>query len=182
MTVFFYRESDPFGGFSNFSAHEVEVDGVVWPTSEHYFQAMKFPHDPKRQRRILQARTPGRAKRIAWEPKAKIRSGWDSARDEVMLRVLRLKFLQHPDLAQELLSTGREQIVEQAQNDSYWGCGRDGKGKNMLGRLLMRVREELAREREEQGAGDGGRPTSRDDGKRARQTSPVRATPRAAGR
>ena len=62
-----------------------------------------------------------------------------------MLNVVRAKFDQHPDLAQKLLETGDEELVEgNTWGDRYWGvCG--GKGKNMLGKILMRVREELRR-------------------------------------
>ena len=41
-TIYFYREYDPYGEFSNFAKYPITIDGVVWPTSEHYFQAMKF--------------------------------------------------------------------------------------------------------------------------------------------
>ena len=41
-TIQFYRINEPYGGFSNFSPHPFELKGVIWPTSEHYFQAQKF--------------------------------------------------------------------------------------------------------------------------------------------
>ena len=60
-----------------------------------------------------------------------------------MREALRAKFSQHQDLRKILLDTGDAEIVEHTSNDSYWGDGGDGSGKNMLGRLLMEVRDEL---------------------------------------
>jgi len=50
MPILFYRVNEPFGCFSNFSRHPVSIDGRTWPTTEHYFQAMKLPDDPERQK------------------------------------------------------------------------------------------------------------------------------------
>ncbi len=49
------------------------------------------------------------------------------------------------DLRAELLGTGDGELVENAPRDYYWGCGRDGSGRNMLGKILMEVRESLRR-------------------------------------
>lgn len=47
---------------------------------------------------------------------------------------------QHPDVLEELLATGSAQLVEANTRDWFWGCGSDGKGQNMLGRILMEHR------------------------------------------
>lgn len=60
-----------------------------------------------------------------------------------MREVVRAKFEQHPALLGLLLSTGDAEIVEHTRNDAYWGDGGDGSGLNMLGRILMEVRQEL---------------------------------------
>ena len=52
MTINFYKESDAYGEFSNFAGYPVEIHDFIWFTSEHYFQAMKFPHDPENQEQI----------------------------------------------------------------------------------------------------------------------------------
>ena len=143
MAIYFYSHRLEYGCFSNFSDHAITVDGVTWPTTEHYFQAMKFPHDPKRQGRIRKTSDPGQSKRIAWESGAEIVKHWDSKRDEVMLTALRAKFTQHADLQAILLGTGDETLVEHTNKDRYWGDGGDGSGENKLGQLLMRVRAEL---------------------------------------
>ncbi len=60
-----------------------------------------------------------------------------------MLESLKAKFLQHPKLRFELLNTGNSIIIEHTSNDSYWGDGGDGTGKNRLGKLLMETRENI---------------------------------------
>ena len=60
-----------------------------------------------------------------------------------MRRAVRAKFEQHPDIRAVLLGTGDEELIEDAPNDYYWGCGEEGTGKNMLGKILMEVRGEL---------------------------------------
>ena len=143
MAIKFYSKRKAYGCFSNFSPHPVEMDGVVWPTSEHYFQAMKFPKDAGRRERIRREPNPMKAKRIAWEPDAIIRPDWERYRDEVMFEVVLEKFRQHPDIRMILLDTGDEELIEHTRNDRYWGDGGDGTGRNKLGKTLMRVREQL---------------------------------------
>jgi predicted NAD-dependent protein-ADP-ribosyltransferase YbiA (DUF1768 family) len=72
-----------------------------------------------------------------------IRPDWEQVKDDVMLKALAEKFVQNPKLAQLLLSTGQRTLVEHTTRDSYWGDGGDGSGKNMLGKLLMKIRSSL---------------------------------------
>jgi predicted NAD-dependent protein-ADP-ribosyltransferase YbiA (DUF1768 family) len=72
-----------------------------------------------------------------------LRADWEAAKEGVMKEGLRAKFSSNPTLANLLLSTGERRIVENSPRDSYWGIGKDGRGKNRLGALLMEVREEL---------------------------------------
>lgn len=144
--ILFYHQRREYGCFSNFSTHVVEIDGKRWRTSEHYYQAMKFPDDPARQQRILEARTPMAAKRVAWEQDARLRGDWDTFRVEVMRQVLSAKFRQHHDIREVLLSTADRSLVEHTRNDRFWADGGDGTGANRLGRLLMELRDELRKE------------------------------------
>jgi ribA/ribD-fused uncharacterized protein len=141
----FYRTSDEYGDFSNFSAHSVFLDGHRWPTSEHYFQAQKFL-DKEHQVAIRRANSPGMAARLGRDRKRPLRRDWESVKVDVMRRVLRAKFTQHEELRTLLLSTGDALLFEHTSNDAYWGDGGDGSGKNMLGRLLMELREALRME------------------------------------
>ncbi len=136
----FYREDRAYGEFSNFSPHAVELDGERWPTTEHYFQAMKFTQ-PEARARIREAATPGLAKQLGRRPG--LRPDWESVKDAVMLTALRAKFTQHPKLRRLLLGTKDARLVEHTRRDFYWGDGGNGSGKNRLGQLLMRVRDEL---------------------------------------
>jgi ribA/ribD-fused uncharacterized protein len=143
--IHFYRVSEEFGCFSNFAPYPVRIDGKVWPTSEHYFQAQKSD-ELERQEAIRQCESPMVAARMGRDRKKPIRRDWESVKVDVMRKVVRARFVQHDDIRQVLLSTGAAQIVEHTENDSFWGDGGDGSGQNMLGRILMETREELKRE------------------------------------
>ena len=74
---------------------------------------------------------------------AQRREDWKEVKDSVMLKALRAKFGQHQDLQELLLSTGDATLIEHTENDVYWADGGDGSGKNKLGQLLMKVRQEF---------------------------------------
>jgi N-glycosidase YbiA len=144
MTIYFYREGDAYGEFSNFAPYPIQLDGRAWPTSEHYFQAQKFIEtEPEWAFAIRRVDTPGRAARMGRDRKHPLRRDWESVKDDVMRRALAAKFEQHQALAELLLSTGDELLVEHTDKDRYWGDGGDGSGKNMLGQLLVELRERL---------------------------------------
>lgn len=142
MTIRFFSKSDTHRDFSNFAPYPIEIDGTIWLTTEHYYQAHKF-QDAELQERIRRAEKPVIAKNLARKHKARIRSDWDQVKDAVMERALRAKFAQHAGLRALLLTTGEEDLAETAPNDYYWGLGADGTGQNKLGRLLMRLRAEF---------------------------------------
>jgi ribA/ribD-fused uncharacterized protein len=144
VTIKFFSKSETHHEFSNFARFPIEIDGVVWPSTEHYYQAQKFT-DPKLQTTIRQAEKPPIAKSLGDKNKAHIRADWESVKDEVMERAVRRKFELHPELRELLLSTGDEELQEAAPTDYYWGVGRDGNGQNKLGLILMRIRAELKR-------------------------------------
>ena len=142
MTIFFYSTIDDYGEFSNFAKYGVELDGLWWPTVEHYFQAQKFESAEYRER-VRIAHGPKQAATLGRSRAVPIRSDWESVKDEIMYRAVRKKFATHPALKSRLLATGAERIVENARGDYYWGCGADGSGLNKLGEMLELVREEL---------------------------------------
>jgi hypothetical protein len=141
----FYRICEPYGCFSNFAPYPVAIDGQVWPTTEHYFQAQKFADIDFRER-IRLARTPAKAKGLGQSRKLSIRSDWDAVRVEVMRRAIRAKFTQYPDIGAMLLATNEAILVEHSANDPFWTDGGDGSGQNAFGQLLMELRAELAAE------------------------------------
>ena len=147
MPIYFYAAiEEPYGCFSNFSAHPFELDGAWWPTSEHYFQAQKFVGTPRCEQ-IRRAQSPRNAAHMGRSRQHPLRSDWEQVKDDVMLKAVLKKFETHADIRAILLETGNERIIESAPSDYYWGCGSDGSGKNKLGLILMRVRG-ILRERE----------------------------------
>lgn len=140
--IHFYSTTGEYGCFSNFSRHSIRLAGKVWPTSEHYFQAMKF-RGTDHEEEVRRAKSPMIAANMGRDRKRPLRRDWESVKDGIMLEAVRAKFTQHEDLRSILLGTGDARLVEHTENDSYWGDGGDGSGKNRLGEILMRVREEL---------------------------------------
>lgn len=138
----FYKLRDPYGGFSNFAPYPVRIDGKVWPTTEHYFQAQKFVGTPYEES-IRTTASPMIAARLGRSRKQPLRKDWEIVKDSIMEKALLAKFEQHPDLARQLLETGDCELIEHTSKDSYWGDGGDGSGLNKLGRLLMDVRTTL---------------------------------------
>ncbi len=123
-----------------FSGRLVHYDDDPYSTVEHAYQAAKVESRAER-REIHGCHTPGAAKR--WGQRVILRDGWDDIKREIMLELLREKFFEDP-LRAKLAATRPHDLVEgNTWGDTYWGvCG--GVGENWLGRLLMRVREEIA--------------------------------------
>jgi hypothetical protein len=143
MTIYFYVEREkPHGCFSNFSAHGFMLDELYWATSEHYFQAQKFVGTPYLEK-VRQTKTPKDAANMGRNRSLPLRSDWEQVKDDVMRNAVLQKFRTHADIREILLITGEEVLVENSPIDYYWGCGKDGSGKNKLGQILMEVREVL---------------------------------------
>ncbi|WP_339727467.1 NADAR domain-containing protein [uncultured Gimesia sp.] len=143
--IIFYSVTEEYGEFSNFAAYPIQLDRKRWPTSEHYFQAMKF-QDASHREAIRKEKSPMRAARMGRDRKRPLRKDWESVKVSVMRKAVICKFTQHEDLRELLLSTGNAKLVEHTTNDAYWGDGGDGSGKNMLGRILVELREQLRQE------------------------------------
>jgi hypothetical protein len=137
----FYSINEPFGEFSNFAHYPVKIKNKIWKTSEHYFQAQKFAGTPYEEK-IRKAASPMKAAELGRSRKIKLRPDWESVKDNVMYEAVKAKFTQHEELKTLLLSTENSTLIEHTINDNYWGDG--GDGKNKLGKILMKVRKELA--------------------------------------
>ncbi|MGG6270418.1 NADAR family protein [Leptolyngbya sp. AN03gr2] len=144
-TINFYHLDKPYGYFSNFARYSIDINGKTWATSEHYFQAQKFP-GTSHEEEIRQAKSPREAADMGRDRSRPLRPDWEAVKDDVMREALYAKFTQHPDLKEKLLATGNTVLVEHTRNDSYWGDGGDGSGRNMLGKLLMELRDRLQNE------------------------------------
>lgn len=145
MAIYFYNTHGAYGCFSNFSRHGIHMNGVWWPTSEHYFQAQKFAGTPYEEA-IRLARTPKQAAEMGRDRARPLRADWELVKDDIMRAAVRQKFRTHPDIRQILLNTGNQALIENAPGDYYWGIGADGGGKNRLGTILMEIRAELRRD------------------------------------
>lgn len=131
---------DDYRFLSNFHYCPVKVDSIVYPTSEHAYMALKTL-DHKTREFIAKLRTPSEAKQFG--KTLTLRSYWDDYRPVAMYRVLRAKFYLNSDLAKKLFDTGDKYLEETNNwNDVYWGVCK-GVGQNMLGKMLMCVRDEM---------------------------------------
>lgn len=145
--IHFYRANEkPYGVFSNLYRRPIVFDGRAYPTAEHAYQAGKARREAVREW-ILSAPTPALVAMAAhglysWD----VVPEWAQIKFDRMRQVLRAKFTQHGDLCALLLSTGDARLIEVGRTDNavnrVWGEV-NGKGVNMLGILLMEVREEL---------------------------------------
>lgn len=129
---------------SNFWPAEVQMYGVTYPTVEHAYQASKTTN-PKLRETIRACATPAEAKRKGKQ--LIIRQDWFTFRLQAMETLLRRKF-SIPELKEKLLSTGEEDLVEGNNwGDTFWGVCLN-QGENNLGKLLMKIRQELQEETE----------------------------------
>jgi len=133
--------SDSYFFLSNFYLHEIKVKSITYPSVEHAFQASKSllikdkfeiaAVDSPRLARIL-------GRRVSLRP------DWETVKSGVMLFLLREKF-SNEILQKHLIKTGKAELIEGNHwGDCYWGIC-NGVGKNMLGKLLMQVRSEVAK-------------------------------------
>ncbi|MDR3612652.1 MAG: NADAR family protein [Candidatus Obscuribacterales bacterium] len=173
--ILFYKQGElPEGVFSNFAEYKIIIDDIFWGTSEIYFQAKKFV-GTEHEIEVWKAENSSQAAAMGRDRSRPLRADWDSpidisilpdattfgadwekyvgrpmlVKDYVMLIAVRAKFSQHKDLEGYILSTKGACLIEHTKNDSYWADGGDGSGQNILGKILMIVRDERARLLEE---------------------------------
>jgi ribA/ribD-fused uncharacterized protein len=124
---------------SNFHICDIEYEGLTYPSSEAAYQAAKSL-DPT-VRVTFTTMVPSKAKSKGQT--IKLRPDWEKVKFQVMLDINRIKYHSHPDLAVMLSNTGDKYLEETNYwKDSTYGTY-NGKGKNMLGHILMQVRKEL---------------------------------------
>jgi len=131
---------------SNFYPSPIEMDGAEYPTIEHAFQAAKT-QDFARRRAIRDADSPSKAKQMG--RRIKRREDWFDVSLSIMESLIRQKFTRYPDLHQKLLNTGSTSLIEGNNwGDKFYGAVWDTHqnqwiGENHLGKILMKVRDEL---------------------------------------
>ncbi len=135
----FWNEPEEQRWMSNFYEAPIRIDGYNWLTVEHYYQAQKFIGQ-EIYYLIMQAPTPAKAKSLA----RKYDFSWSlNEKLGVMRQALHAKFDQHHDLQQTLLNTKDNILIEDSPHDYFWGTGKNGKGLNLLGYMLMELRQKL---------------------------------------
>lgn len=146
-SVVFLKTDAPFGGLSNMAGgFPLRVNGIRILTSEALYQACRFPHRPEVQTLIIEQKSPMTAKMKSKPYRHDSRPDWDQVRVKIMRWCLRVKLAQNWRAFSELLlATGEWPIVEESRKDDFWGAKAtdDGTlvGMNVLGRLLMELRE-----------------------------------------
>jgi len=126
---------------SNFYPSPIEYKGITYPTVEHFFQAMKTK-DVHVRKLISAAETPAIAKKMG--KTVDIREDWEDIKQNVMRLGLEKKF-EIPELREKLIETGSTYLQEgNSWSDFTWGvCLKTGRGKNLLGKLLMETRSRI---------------------------------------
>lgn len=149
-SVVVYKTTDQWGGLSNMaSGFPLQVNKVKILTSEALYQACRFPHLPDVQKEIIGQHSPMIAKIKTKPYRQNSREDWEDVRYKIMRWCLRVKLAQHYESFGELLlSTNDKPIVELSRKDDYWGAKSQVNndvlvGENVLGRLLMELREKL---------------------------------------
>ncbi|MDI6624509.1 MAG: NADAR family protein [Brevundimonas sp.] len=153
--VVFLKTKEAFGGLSNMAGgYPLRINGIRIATAEALYQACRFPDRPDVQRTILAEASPMTAKMRGKPFREFTRDDWDIVRVPIMRWSLRAKLAFHYREFSDLLkATGNRAIVEQSRRDGFWGAvpADDDSlvGMNVLGRLLMELREEISERDEE---------------------------------
>lgn len=142
MAIRFYKEFGELGYLASYSNYGFFKEGIYWKTIEHYYQAHKF-EDHNIIEKVINAETPKVASEIGRDRSYSIKEDWEEIKVDIMYDAVLAKFMAHPDLAKKLMDTGNEEIIEETVKEDFWGCGLEKNGKNMYGKILCKVRDEL---------------------------------------
>jgi hypothetical protein len=139
---FLSSQDEPYGCFANTAAYGFDAEGTEWRTAEHFFQAHKYVGTADFDA-IRNARSAMIAASMGNSKKRQPRGDWEAVKDDIMRQAIRYKVRANPEVQERLLGTGNLEIINDDPKDDYWGVGEDGRGQNMLGKILMEVRESL---------------------------------------
>ncbi|MCL9806029.1 NADAR family protein [Flavobacterium amniphilum] len=146
--IVFRKTTEPFGGLSNMaSGFSLFINEIIVPSSEHLYQAMRYPTNPEIQFEIISQDNAMKAKMISNKYKAQYsRPDWEKIQIKVMRWALEIKLAQNWDKFSKILrDTQNKSIVEYATDNKIWGAKSSNNdeliGVNALGRLLMELRE-----------------------------------------
>lgn len=145
MEIRFHEATGEHGFLSNLFPRGIVLEGRAFRSAEDAYQYGK-PKDPAVADWLVSAPKPHLCATAAHALLPyDIRPDWNNTKVQRMRDVLRAKFTQHADLRRRLLATAGAVLTEDSRTDAFWGVGKAGKGKNMLGVLLMELRSDLGR-------------------------------------
>lgn len=160
--VLFHKENEkPYGCFSNWYPCHFVLEGITYSSSEQYMMAKKalLCNDLDAYEQIMHADSPAECKRLGRKVKNFDSDKWNEARCGIVYHAVKAKFSQNEDLKKILLQTHDQILAEAAPRDQIWGIGMDAsengadkpdnwKGQNLLGQILMHVRNELNKKKD----------------------------------
>ena len=130
--------------FDNFAPFQIEWRNKLYPTSEHAYQAAHFiDNEPQIAEQIRLCRSPRLAYEIANSYESMEDPDWKNKRLAMMEEIVRCKLNQHDPIRDALLKTKDLMIVEMNEDDAFWGWGSDHNGENNLGKIWMKLRDEI---------------------------------------
>ena len=146
--IYFNSRTPYFDIFSNFYDEPLKIEGEIWKSGEHFYQAAKFAknglqEDANIYRLIVEAETPGTAKRLADEyfsEENRVRSHQALRTFQAMATMLNVKFAPGTLARKRLMQIGDLELIHLSGSDFFWGQNRKGEGKNLLGKALMQMR------------------------------------------
>ena len=154
--VFFWHEYDQYGVFSQWFKYSFVIEGIRYETAEQYMMAKKalLAGDLQSYALIMNEPDPSKCKKLGKQVKNLDVAAWDRCKEEIVYHDNLAKFSQNEKAQYYLLSTGDKILAEASPYDTIWGIGLEASdfdstnpdrwpGKNLLGKVLMRVREEL---------------------------------------
>jgi ribA/ribD-fused uncharacterized protein len=150
------EDKGEFRNFSNMAEYPIQINDVKYPSVEHYFQIQKAKEfgDAEIEQKMTETPSTKAIKALGKKVKNFQKEVWDAKKQEIMMRGVRAKFVQHPELQKQLLETGDRQIGDADARDAFWGIGTSEntekskdpskwKGQNKLGKLLMALRDDF---------------------------------------
>lgn len=130
---------DAYAFLSNFYCSPIKYKGFIYLNAEAAFQAQKETCEKDKEQYTRM--NPAQAKLVGRN--CNLREDWEEIKEQIMYEIVKAKFTQNPNLARLLLDTGNAYLEEgNWWHDTTWGVC-NAVGENKLGKILMRVREEL---------------------------------------
>ncbi len=150
VNALYFSRHDEHNLLGSADLHPYTLDGHEWPTVEHYYQANLYKDEAVQTKiralpsaQAVIALTEGFFSKLKWTGK---HADWKKRRQVLMTRAFYTQCKTYPNIAQALLETGDQKLVESSAYDHFWGCGRDRRGENTYGKVLMNVRAKLLEE------------------------------------